>query len=354
MGQVHPQGPHVVGLIQHGAGKNCDCGPPRFDKLYDPRFGALGISQQDFDGKLDQTNRVLKENTPNLPVVLGAFLFVVIAPYILRGVLPSAQGCDESNDGHFLCNHANATKPDSTLVWPEEQWPDHRNDKRNCGDAEEMVDSYCSRDEDPDCYRHIVRTCCEGDFDDADEMADDKCGGGFLLQMIFQLLPALFVVLLIVRFCNARRIVNRKIQELFRDWTTKGIGVVYSPASKHAPGRLSFILPTGMANRQPMMAPMMVVGQVQSVRQPLQNQQMGQVQMVPMQNQQMGQVQMMPMQATSVVVVQPNSVGYGGAGGVVAVQPIQPLMATTPMPVQNGMLQQQPTLVPTPVPIPVA
>jgi len=29
-------------------------------------------------------------------------------------------------------------------------------------------------------------------------------------------------------------------------------------------------------------------------------------------------------------------------------------MATTPMPVQNGMLQQQPTLVPTPVPIPVA
>ena len=92
----------------------------------------------------------------------------------------------------------------------------------------------------------------------------------------------------------------------------------------------------------------MVVGQVQSVGQPLQNQQKGQVQMVPMQHQQMGQVQMAP-----VIVVQPNGVGAGGAGGIVAVQPIQPLMATTPMPVQSGM-QQQPTLLPTPLPIPVA
>jgi hypothetical protein len=357
MGQIHPQGPNVVGLIQHGGGKNCDCGPPHFDKsYYDARFGVLGISQPEFNDKVEQTNRVLKENSLNLPKFIIAIVILAILPNLLFRWIDPAEltdgGCGKSignfsrrktYDRQFSCPNP---KANSTLIWP-----DRKNDMRNCGDTEEMVNSYCSKDENPDCYEHVVGMCCEGDFDDSDEYDERKqskqrkkiqrCDDGFPVQMIITLLPAFFVIFILVRICNARKIVDRKVQELFMDWKTKGIGVVYRHASKHAHGRLSFVLPTGMTNRQPMVAPMVVVGQVQSVgHQPLQNQ------------------QMVPMQASSVAVVQPNvvqpNVVQPNVFGGVAVQPIQPLMPmATPMPVQGGM-QQQPTLVPNPVPIQVA
>ena len=54
MGQVHPQGPNEICLMQHGGGKNCDCSPPNYDKSYfDPRLAQSEISQPEFTRKID-------------------------------------------------------------------------------------------------------------------------------------------------------------------------------------------------------------------------------------------------------------------------------------------------------------
>lgn len=323
MGAVHPRGPNVVNLTQYGGGKNCDCGPPHFDKYYDPRLGGVGISQQEFNEKIDQTNNVFKRHRPNMPVYIFLMVFfAAVVPNILIRTLTQRNAGNNCGATQFVCPDSRAKANSTTLVWP-----DQKDDLRNCGDADMMVNSYCS--EDTGCYKHLVRMCCEetpgvssaNDDDKGRKKKKGKCGGASPLLALTGVFPVLSVGLFIVVIWKARKVIDQKIQDLFSDWKAKGVAVVYTHASKHSHGSLSFVLPNNMmANQQMMMMypPQMVGGGIQSVGQPLQHQQTGQVEMIPMQATQM-------------------------------IQPTQPMV--TPVYVQGGM-QPQPT--PAPVTIAVA
>jgi len=43
----------------------------------------------------------------------------------------------------------------STLIWP-----DLEGDDRNCSNALVYITEYCGEDDNPDCYKHIMSTCC--------------------------------------------------------------------------------------------------------------------------------------------------------------------------------------------------
>jgi len=139
-------------------------------------------------------------------------------------------------------------------------WPDQKDDLRNCGDADMMVNSYCS--EDTGCYKQLVRMCCEETPEVSSANGDDKdrkkkkenCGGASPLLALTGVFPVLSVGLFIVVIWKARKVIDQKIQDLFSDWKAKGVAVVYTHASKHSHGSLSFVLPNNMmANQQMMM-----------------------------------------------------------------------------------------------------
>ena len=249
----------MVSLIQHGGGHNCDCGSPHFDTTcYDNRLMGVGISQQEFNQKVEQTNVMMKKNSPNLPAIIFFIILSVIAPsfigkYILdevgTGCHPDEYTLDEHESKLFVCPPSHARKANSTLVWPNE-----KDDMRNCGDADMMVTSYCSKDKNLVCYQHIGDMCCEEEKrsrdKDHEKESKDECEGS-LLEVAVVFLPIPVVMFFVIKILQARQVIHKKIQELFGDWTARGVNVVYYAGSKHSRGSLSFVLPpTNMVNNQ--------------------------------------------------------------------------------------------------------
>ena len=185
-------------------------------------------------------------------IIFLMVFFAAVVPNILIRATPQLNVGNSCGVTQFVCPDSRAKANSTTLVWP-----DQKDDLRNCGDADMMVNSYCS--EDTGCYKHLVRTCCEetpgiSSANDHDNNHKKKCGGASPLLFLVWVFPILSVGLGVVVIRKARKVIDQKIQNLFSDWKARGVAVVYTHASKQSHGCLSFVLPNNMmANQQMMM-----------------------------------------------------------------------------------------------------
>jgi len=305
----------------------------------DPRFQGAGITQPEFEQKIQAANAVLKKDK-KWWVVVAFIVFIVLMPNIgfrlavsadCEDVEPVIEERETTSVDSKLCGVGYRRKANSTLVWPK-----RRNDRRNCGDADEYVNSYCSKRKNKECYEHIIGMCCEPHHEEDHDKSEDhnkKCGRGALLFILVAAATFFSVAGFIAYICHVKKVVRQKIHALFQEWQPRGISVQKIDSSKHQRGALCFIF-----SATNVLAPIIVYQQQAPV--------MGIVQQPPGQQAPvMGIVQQPPGQV-QMGVVQPMvpQLSYGEP-----VRPVQPIQPIQPLQ-QQGVVHQATPIVVQPKP----
>lgn len=284
MGNTVVPGPNTVVMYESGNGRNCDCGPPKFDvegaKNDNRLLGMFG--QARVHAKLDSLNERYPSVAPSSKIWLGMVPFMVCGGIFMGLVKPhSSVSCDRA---YAVCDASTPTSSCNVLWCCPHGYDRYEiNGGRGPGPEKYVSDGcyqvygntsvvpkdpdrgnfadFCAKGKDgpiAGCNCDVSRRSKGGERWRCNAVFIDGQEGNYFFtasNIAWTLLcgVALFQlgwILPLCWFCKKQNAAAAWLRnDHFADWIDQGVSLHYTKPTKHTPGALSLTLPSGYVSQ---------------------------------------------------------------------------------------------------------